>query len=74
MLHWIMSIKSTRIIKQHNQQEKESSDGTVYVEIVKGMYGLPHAGSIAQELLEKRLAIRGYPQSLLIALVLWSHI
>jgi hypothetical protein len=39
---------------------------------VKGMYGLPHAGLIANELLEKRLNANGYFQSKLVP-GLWSH-
>ncbi len=35
------------------------ADGWVYVEICKGVYGLPQAGILANKLLEKRLAIRG---------------
>jgi hypothetical protein len=35
----------------------------VYCEIRKGMYGLPQAGIIAQELLAKRLKEHGYSQS-----------
>ena len=38
-------------------------DGYVYVRIQKGMYGLPQAGIIAQQLLEKRLQANGYHQS-----------
>jgi len=38
-------------------------DGYVYCEIRKGMYGLPQAGIIAQELLAKRLIDHGYSQS-----------
>ena len=37
--------------------------GFVYVRCEKGIYGLPHAGIIAQQLLEKRLAKAGYYQS-----------
>jgi hypothetical protein len=31
------------------------NDGYVYIEVQKGMYGLPQAGILAQELLEQRL-------------------
>ena len=40
-----------------------TKDGYVYVEIRRGMYGLPHAGLIAQQLLEKRSNKEGYYQS-----------
>jgi hypothetical protein len=35
-------------------------DGHVYIEIQKGMYGLPQAGILANELLQHRLALDGY--------------
>jgi hypothetical protein len=38
-------------------------DGYVYCEIRQGMYGLPQAGIIVQELLAKRLKEHGYSQS-----------
>jgi hypothetical protein len=31
-------------------------DGKVYIEIQKGMYGLPQAGILARELLQRHLA------------------
>jgi hypothetical protein len=37
-----------------------SQDGNVYIEIRKGMYGLPQAGIIANELLHRNLAKDGY--------------
>eukprot|EP00804_Cyclotella_cryptica_P002855 CCRYP_009391-RA/>CCRYP_009391-RA protein AED:0.18 eAED:0.18 QI:0/0/0/1/1/1/2/0/800 len=38
-------------------------DGYVFVRIQKGMYGLPQAGIIAQQLLKQRLQANGYQQS-----------
>ena len=35
-------------------------DGWIYIEIRKGMYGLPQAGILANKLLRKRLATKGY--------------
>jgi hypothetical protein len=35
-------------------------EGHVYCKIVKGMYGLPQAGRLANKLLEKRLKPHGY--------------
>jgi hypothetical protein len=35
-------------------------DGKVYIEIQKGMYGLPHAVILVNELLQLRLAQDGY--------------
>ncbi len=47
-------------------------DGYVYCEICQGMYGLPQAGIIAQELLAKRLKEHGYSQSKTTP-GLWKH-
>ncbi len=35
-------------------------NGFIYIEIQKGMYGLPQAGILASKLLQKRLAAHGY--------------
>jgi hypothetical protein len=35
-------------------------DGRVYIEIQKRVYGLPQAGILANELLQRRLALDGY--------------
>ena len=43
--------------------EKEAPDGWVYAEVRKGMYVLPQARLLVQELLEERLAKNGYKQS-----------
>jgi hypothetical protein len=37
-----------------------AQDGRVYIEIQKGMYGLPQAGILANELLQRNLAKDGY--------------
>jgi hypothetical protein len=37
-----------------------SRDGKVYIEIQKGMYGLPQAGILANKLLQRNLANDGY--------------
>ena len=60
------------IIVLYNLRDKVDAKGFVYVEIRKGMYGLPQAGIIAQELLEKRLNARGYKQSKFTP-GLWTH-
>jgi hypothetical protein len=44
----------------------------VFVEIRKGMYGLPQAGLLAQELFEQRLNTQGYFQSTRTPR-LWTH-
>ena len=61
-----------QIIELYNLKEKADAKGFVYVEITKGMYGLPQAGIIAQELLEERLNARGYRQSKFTP-GLWMH-
>ena len=54
------------IIREYELQALVTSDGYVYCEIQKGMYGLPQAGIIAQELLKEQLAKYGYHQSKII--------
>jgi hypothetical protein len=49
-----------------------TEDGMNYTETNRGMYGLPQAGLLANELLEKRLNKRGYFQSKLVP-GLWKH-
>ena len=58
--------------KEYDLASKVTKDGYVYVEIRRGMYGLPHAGLIAQQLLEKRLNKEGYHQSELTP-GFWTH-
>ena len=50
------------IIKEYKLKSKEIN-GSVYVEVRKGMYGLPQSGLLSNELLEQRLAPFGYYQS-----------
>ena len=40
--------------------DAKAKDGYVFMEIQKGMYGLPQAGILANKLLKKRLAKKGY--------------
>jgi hypothetical protein len=51
------------VIEHYNLREIATPDGFIYCEIQKGMYGLPQAGIIAQELLADRLRNHGYTQS-----------
>eukprot|EP00804_Cyclotella_cryptica_P024323 CCRYP_015308-RA/>CCRYP_015308-RA protein AED:0.19 eAED:0.16 QI:0/0/0/1/0.2/0.16/6/0/899 len=60
------------IIKLYKLDKLVTTDGYVYVLIQKGMYGLPQAGIITQQLLEKRLALKGYRQSS-ITPGFWKH-
>ena len=46
--------------------------GSIHIQANRGMYGLPQAGLLANELLEKRLNKRGYRQSKLVP-GLWTH-
>jgi hypothetical protein len=49
------------------------SDGHVYIEVQKGMYGLPQAGILANQLIARRLAIHGYHQTKFTP-GLWRHV
>ena len=60
------------VIEHYNLREIATPDGFIYCEIQKGMYGLPQAGIIAQELLADRLRNHGYTQSETTP-GLWSH-
>ena len=59
-------------IKHYNLRDKATPDGYIYCEIQKGMYGLPQAGIIAQQLLKERLKKHGYRQSQTTP-GLWKH-
>ena len=50
-------------IKLYTLKGLANKDGMVFVEIQIGMYGLPQAGLLAQELLKKQLNKHGYFQS-----------
>jgi hypothetical protein len=60
------------IIKQYYLCEKVDNDGYLYIQVQKGMYGLPQAGILAQELLKQRLNKHGYFQNKAIP-ELWTH-
>ena len=60
------------IIQEYKLRDIATPDRAVYVEVRKGMYGLPQAGILASELLEKRLNKHGHFQSTQI-LGLWTH-
>ena len=60
------------VIEEYGLQEKATTDGYVYVAVSKGMYGLPQAGIIAQQLLEGGLGKERYFQSKFTP-GLWSH-
>jgi hypothetical protein len=58
--------------KAYNLIDLATNDGTIYVKIQKGMYGLPQPGILAQNLLEARLNQHGYHQSK-VTPGLWKH-
>ena len=51
------------IINEYDLVSKVDQNRNVHCEVRRGMYGLPQAGIIAQELLEERLQKAGYMQS-----------
>ena len=53
-------------IMQEYDLDKYCVDGVVHFEVVKGMYGLPQAGLLAQQRMVKHLATAGYSQSTII--------
>ena len=60
------------VIDEYKLRDLATPDGSVHIEATKGMYGLPQAGILANELLEKRLNEHGYRQSKLVP-GLWKH-
>ncbi len=53
-------------------KEIATPNGWFYIEISRGMYGLPQAEILEQHQLEKRLEKHGYKQSKIIP-VFWTH-
>jgi hypothetical protein len=47
------------IVEQYDLKDKVTKEGYVYVQISHGMYGLPQAGMIAQQLLKNGSTHRG---------------
>jgi hypothetical protein len=60
------------IIEQYNFLPLVS-DGHVYIEVQRGMCGLPQAGILVNQLLARRLAIHGYHQTKFTP-GLWRHV
>ena len=50
-MHLKLSNLPESVVQNYNLVEKPTSDSYVYVEIKRGMYGLPQAGLIVQQLL-----------------------
>jgi hypothetical protein len=59
-MHLCLDIIPDKIIIQYNLRDIVTPDSWVYIEICRGMCGLPQAGILANQLLEKRLANKGY--------------
>ncbi len=51
------------VIEHYKLRNVATLDGYIHCEIQKGMYGLPQAGIIAQQLLAKQLKEQGYYHS-----------
>jgi len=60
------------VIKEYNLHQLATPDGWVYVKVTRAMYGLPQAGSLEQDQLEKCLNQEGYYQSQTVP-GLWKH-
>ncbi len=63
---------SAEVVELYNLPNKVNSNGYIHIKIQKGMYGLPQAGILAQELFKKRLNKHGIRQSP-ITPGLWCH-
>ncbi len=61
-----------KIIQQYFLQDKVDSEGYIFIEVQKGMYGLPQSRILAQNLLEKCLNKHGYFQNKAVP-GLWTH-
>jgi hypothetical protein len=70
--HMKLELFPQDIIDKYDLANKVDHNGLVYCEVRRGMYGLPQAGIIAQELLKERLKAAGYTQSKFIP-GYWKH-
>ena len=52
-----------KVIEEYQLKDKVDSNGYVYVEVRRGMYGFPHAVLIAQDPLKKWVEKHGYHQT-----------
>jgi hypothetical protein len=62
-MHLHLNIIPKEIIVHYNLCDIVTPDSWVYIKIWKGMYGLPQAGILTNQLLKKHLATKGYYQS-----------
>ncbi|KAL7476305.1 hypothetical protein ACHAW6_002176 [Cyclotella cf. meneghiniana] len=63
---------SKEIVRGYNLRDIATPDKWVYIKVSKGMYGLPQARSLGNDLLELRLSKEGYNQSKILH-GLWKH-
>ena len=61
-MHLRLDVIPEEIIVAYNLRNIVTVDGLVYIAIHKGMYGLPQAGILTNQLLEHWLAAKGYYQ------------
>ncbi len=61
-----------KVIKEYKLREIAIHNGSIYIRAKRGMYRLPQAGLLANELLKKRLNKHGYQQSKLVP-GFWKH-
>ena len=62
-MHTKISNLPPDFVKSYKLNDLATNDGTIYVKIQKGMYGLPQAGILVQNLLKTRLNQHGCQQS-----------
>ena len=60
------------IIEEYDLKDEATTDGFIFVEVRKGIYGLPQAGILAEKLLKEQLCAHGYQQSK-VTPVFWTH-
>ena len=59
-MHISQKIFPDTVTSKYSLHPLTSDDGYVYMQISKGMYGLPHTGCLANDLLCKQLAPHGF--------------
>ena len=56
-IHIKLSDIPDKSIKEYNLLEKAAKDGSVYIMAIGGIYGMPHAGLLANDLLKNNSTI-----------------
>jgi hypothetical protein len=67
-----LELFSQDVFNEHGLKNKADADSKVFCKVKQGMYGLPQARIIAQELLTKQLLKAGYTQSA-VTPGFWQH-